>query len=74
MGCRFRLFTANASSEVLSVLAVGRPIAPSVPPFSLLDGVSINAVPKPSSALLMGAGVLGLGVVSLRRRAKSAAV
>jgi len=39
-------FTADGTSDVLSFLAVGTPAG--VPPFSLLDGVSVNAVPAPT--------------------------
>lgn len=65
-------FKANNTSEVLSFLAYGTPSG--VPPFVLLDGVEVNAVPEPTSLLMMGGGMLGLGVVGLRRRGKSAAV
>ena len=37
-------FTANSTSELLSFLAVGTPSG-NVPPFALLDGVSLTAVP-----------------------------
>jgi hypothetical protein len=67
-------YTATSTSEVLSFLAVGTPISPSVPPMSLLDGVSVNSVPEPSAVVLMGLGVLGVGVVRMRRRAKASAV
>jgi hypothetical protein len=60
-------FTAYAGSEVLSFLAVGTPSG--VPPFSLLDGVTMNAqVPEPASwALVMVAGI-GLVATTMRRR------
>jgi len=57
-------FTADASSEWLSFLAVGTPTGD--PPFSLLADVSVNAtstVPEPLSGFGLGAIiVLGLGV------------
>ncbi|MYM88499.1 PEP-CTERM sorting domain-containing protein [Rugamonas sp. FT82W] len=63
-------FTANGASEVLSFLAVGTPAG--VPPFSLLDGVSMVAVPEPQTWGMLG---LGLGLVAFaarRRKAKAA--
>lgn len=51
-------FTAINSSEVLSFLAEGGP--PGVPPFALLDGVTLNAVPEPGSLTLVAAGALGV--------------
>jgi hypothetical protein len=62
-------FMPTSSSEVLSFLAIGMPGG--VPPFALLDGVSVSAAaPEPAAwALFMG----GLGAVGcfgyLRRRA-----
>ena len=61
-------FTATNSSQVLSFLAHGTPEG--VPPFSLLDGVSLEAqgaVPEPASWALM---ILGFGAsgVAMRRR------
>ena len=61
-------FTADGTSDVLSFLAVGTPDGE--PPFSLLDGVSVNAaVPEPATCgLLLGGILVGLGV----RRSKQA--
>ncbi len=62
-------FTADGSSDVLSFLAVGNlPI----PPFLLLDGVSMQSVPEPSSVVLFGLGLMGLVGVKLRRRRRVA--
>lgn len=61
-------FTATNTSQVLSFLAVGTPEG--LPPFSLLDGVSMTAkVPEPGSLAIIG---LGLGLIGLNaRRRKS---
>jgi PEP-CTERM motif len=69
-------FTAESTSDVLSFLASGTP-ANSEPPFALLDGVSVNAVPEPSTALIAGLSLLAFGAfgaVRKNRRAKSAGV
>ncbi len=61
-------FTADSSSDVLSFLAVGTPDG--VPPFVLLDGVSLNAntsTPEPGTCLLVMGGLLG-GIGTLRSR------
>ena len=65
-------FVADATSETLSFLAHGTPNG--VPPFSLLDGVSGNAVPEPASWALMlgGLGLVG-GALRSRRRSVVAA-
>jgi hypothetical protein len=62
------IFTADGSSDVLSFLAAGTPNGE--PPFSLLDGVSMTAVPEPASMLLMGTGLAAMGLIRRRRAAR----
>ena len=69
-------FTADSTSDVLSFLALGTPTGE--PPFSLLDGVSLNAsdpsVPEPETLALMLGGlglVCALGVLRSKNRLKS---
>ncbi len=64
-------FTASGASEVLSFLAHGTPNG--VPPFSLLDGVTMDAqgaVPEPATwaMMLAGAGATGAAMRHRRRR------
>jgi hypothetical protein len=59
-------FTATGTSDVLSFLATGTPSG--VPPFALLDGVSMTAVPEPASITLLLSGVAALAGVAWRRR------
>lgn len=64
-------FTATSSSEVLSFLAVGTPTG--VPPFSLLDGVTmVAAVPEPETWALMLCGLGLIGGMQRRRRNRAA--
>jgi hypothetical protein len=60
-------FTATGATETLSFLANGGPSG-SVPPFALLDGVTMTAVPEPSTLSLFALGLLG--VIGLRRRSQ----
>lgn len=65
-------FTATSSSQLLSFLAHGTPEG--VPPFSLLDGVTMEAhgaVPEPASWALMILGFGATGAALRRRRAVS---
>jgi hypothetical protein len=66
-------FTANSTSELLSFLAVGTPAA-NLPPFALLDGVSLTAVPEPSTWAMMLVGFGGLGYAAFRRRRTALAI
>jgi hypothetical protein len=65
-------FTATATTEALSFLAIGTPSG--VPPFALLDGVSMYAVPEPSSLVMVSLGLFGVGIVRRRRRRARAAL
>lgn len=63
-------FVADTSTQVLSFLAVG---SPNLPPYMVLDGVSlvdVAAVPEPSSLILAGSAALSLALAYLRRRAR----
>jgi hypothetical protein len=66
-------FTADNTSDVLSFLAVGTPNG--VPPFVLLDGVTVAAaVPEPGSWSLMAGGLAlmcGLGVLRSKKGLKN---
>ena len=62
------MFKATSTSELLQFAAEGGPYG--APSSALIDGVSLNFVPEPSTwaALITGFGVLG--AVALRRRRK----
>lgn len=59
-------FTADATTDVLTFLAVGTPAGE--PPVVLLDGVSLIASPEPTCFALAGLGVLGVFAVRRRRQ------
>ncbi len=61
-------YTATSSTETLSFFATGGPQG--VPPFALLDSVSMKAVPETGSGVAMLMGVAGFGIFA-RRRAQS---
>lgn len=63
-------FTAKQGSEVLSFLAAGTPSGE--PPFSLLDGVSMQAVPEPSAWAMLAGGLALVGLAMRRRQSKAA--
>jgi hypothetical protein len=60
-------FTATSNTQVISLLAYGTPIGQ--PPFALIDGLNLEAIPEPSTwaMMLIGFGVIG-GVMRTRRR------
>ncbi len=68
-------FTATGTSDVLSFVDVGTckttvcgPTNSGAPPFSLLDSVSMTAVPEASTWAMMALGFAGLGYAGFRRR------
>jgi hypothetical protein len=57
--------TANSTSDVLSFLAYGNV---QVPPFALLDGVSLTQTPEPATLPLLLTGLMGgLGVLRSKK-------
>jgi len=61
-------FTATAASEVLEFIAIGTPNGE--PPFVLLDGVSLQAIPEPTAFALIGLGLLAIPIANRVRRKK----
>lgn len=57
--------SAAGVPQYLSFMALGNP---SVPPMVFLDGVSLAAVPEPSSLSILALGLCGLVMLGLRRR------
>ncbi|MES2263753.1 MAG: PEP-CTERM sorting domain-containing protein [Pseudomonadota bacterium] len=64
----FQVPLTSTGTETLRFLARGTPDG--LPPFVLLDGISITAVPEPGTIALLGIGLLG---VFVRRRSKQLA-
>ena len=60
-------FTATASTEILSFLALGTPSGD--PPIALLDNISLDDIPEPSTLAFAG-GLLVLGLAVGARRKK----
>jgi hypothetical protein len=63
-------FTADGVSDTLSFLAIGSPSS-SLPPFALLDGVTMS-VPEPTTWALMIMGFGGIGAMVRNRRRQAA--
>jgi len=58
-------YVATSASETLSFMAVGTPNG--LPPFALLDGVSLQAAPEPGTLALIGLGLLAIPIGSRLR-------
>lgn len=65
-------FQASGTSQVLSFLA--QTTAPGAPPFLLLDGVNLTAVPEPTTWAMMLGGFGFIGFLARRRQRGSAAL
>ena len=64
-------FMATGANSTLSFLATGGPAA-TLPPFALLDGVTLVAVPEPTTWALMIMGFGGIGAMVRTRRRQAA--
>jgi hypothetical protein len=62
-------FTAKASDQTLALLAYGSPIGQ--PPFALIDGLTLQPVPEPSTWAMTVIGFAIIGSVVRRRRGAS---
>jgi len=59
-------FQASSTSQTLSFLSIGTPGG--LPPIAVLDGVSLTAVPEPTTWAMMLLGFGGIGAMIRRRR------
>jgi hypothetical protein len=60
-------FVATSASQVLTFSAMG---SPNLPPYMVLDGVTMSSVPEPSSLAMMVLGGLAFGGLYVRRRVR----
>jgi hypothetical protein len=65
-------YTATATSETLTFLGQGTPTG--LPPIVALDGISLKAVPEPTSIAMFVVGLAALIFFHCRRRAQAQAV
>ena len=63
-------YTATSTSETLSFLGQGSPTG--LPPIVALDGISMTAVPEPTSVAIFAIGLAALGFAYRRQRARAA--
>lgn len=62
-------FTATATTQTLSFLAVGTPNG--TPPFTLLDAVNMQDIPEPRSLAMFAAGFAGLVAMRAQKRRRA---
>jgi hypothetical protein len=62
------IYVPTSATEVLTFLSTGA----GDPPYALLDGISLTAVPEPAAWAMMLVGFAGIGLVTRARRRGSA--
>jgi PEP-CTERM motif len=62
-------FTATGTTQTISFLALGGPSG--LPPFALIDGVDLEAVPEPAALALMAFGLASFPVIRKLRKKRA---